>query len=407
MRQILYGESPARQTHTGTTGSVEKTGATFVLTPNPGANYLLFWSGLLDANTAATVTANMVNLTAGGGGFQSVGRTNGAIEKVPVGGMVVWNSGVLNTPQTWGLKQATANAGNTVGFQEATPASIEMTAADEFIYLGTAAGDITTSSNTYQTSGQLTFTPPTTGDYLILAYTVMLTPNQTDCCLRMFDGTNAWGVAEPTTSVNSGSYMPYFTIAQRTLPGGVPISLTLQMKTLTAVTMTTRRTCIVALRVDNGLSRVKQWEDRAASTTTSNSMQDKLSVGLSALNTSDTLVFMSMLTNGNTGATDHRVESYVNGATVGIPAVRRTPSAVPYLPYFKLFRLPVTARSNNLRLRYSSDGATTLTAQEASIAVLQSGGDDLYFGSKVPDIVRLGDNPVDRMYLGSTKVYGF
>lgn len=168
-RITSYAEAIARGFKT-TTGYTDRGTALITHTPSANAIVLYYWESVVDsASLAVSVKLRLYHDTAAIVLNETIFEPQDLTDKHKVSGFYVYTYGASPGSNTVSLEYETGTNGIEVGVQEARIWSLELTANDKFV-IGTDTPDSTTGTTLIDaTSGALTFTPGSVGDYLILA----------------------------------------------------------------------------------------------------------------------------------------------------------------------------------------------------------------------------------------------
>lgn len=167
-RQYYYQESLSRST---TTSTSDQTKVTLTFTPDANAVYLIVATALLDYwyynGTAYSCVARLKE-----DGAEVAQSFGGSLDGDPIPRFgacmaTILEAGASPSSVSYTLTYTSLTASYTAGIQDATIFAIRLESGDEYYYGGSAS--TSTNHPTYTTGGTLTFTPPSTADYLIFA----------------------------------------------------------------------------------------------------------------------------------------------------------------------------------------------------------------------------------------------
>lgn len=398
VRQYEYAESVTRSTFTGSTTFQDKVTLTF--SSVTGKNYLIMWGCTLDGSGAVTVNARLRNVTAGNNNG-TIGRAAASTDRAHMGGFE-YHTGT-GASQSFVVNYGTANAGNTVGVQDAWIMALEITSDDACVSTGSGS-DFTTTANSYGDHTSLSFTPGSSGDYLIIAMAQVNNGTGASASdVKLTDGTNSYGEAVNFYCGITSAYQVWGTMVKATLSGAQTWKI--QGKSTNGGTTTVRRGGIVALRLDK-FPNYFYAESRGSSTTTSSTFQDKVTLSPQTLfNTPHHAISMGILgVGGTTQVANSRLT--IAGTGSGNQQVR-TIVANGKVGHFKGIKYTPTAVSDTLKTQYSSDATNTASFTEASMFLFQTTADNFRRGSSRVDKVMRGSSVVTRIYRGATQAWGF
>jgi hypothetical protein len=399
VRTVEYAEDNTRATHTGNTSYQDKTSLTF--TPAANQDYFIYWGCTLDGGSGAvTVSARLRNDTTGTN-FASVGRTNATSDRTEMFGGFLYTSPVTPVATTFIVQYATANSGNTVGIQDAWIAIIEKTSVDVGDYT-TSPTELATTTNTYGDHTTITFTPATSGLYLIIAMAqVNSATSSTSSDIRLYNGTTAYGEATSFNCRNTGSYMPWAAVTVQTLSGSQTWKI--QGKSNNTNTVTVRRGYIAAIRLD-GLPYSQSSTSISNSTTSSSTHQDKISFTSAALaNTTHLAIFSGIM---EQGAWQTRHKYQLEGADI-LAEKLDTMSATSKHATFRMYKWTPTSATATAKVQFRSDGTNSTGYKDVNFFNLQLTDNKILVGGSRVDKLYVGSGTVARVYRGSNLLWGF
>jgi hypothetical protein len=297
VRKYHYAESLGTSTSSSIT---DTTKVTLTFTPDASSNYVYIWSCDVGGNSTAYDT--IVSLFNNAGSALAVTNVESADQTdwITVSGIAFETFGASPTSQNVTLKFKTENAVMISSIRNARIVAIKLTAAD--VYTENTA-DQTTTLSALQTAATLTFTPATTGNYLILG----------SCESR--GGTSAAAAVNSQLTYNSVGYSQsniivtdpsnYFSGLMQASVGSLTNTsktVTLQWATGGSGTSYCRRARILALRLDE-FSSSSIATANSGTTSTSTTYTNKVTSG--TLNTISGLYYLvigTAIAQGSTGS---------------------------------------------------------------------------------------------------------
>ena len=369
-RTFEYAESTGEST-TNSTSFVDKTTLTF--TPDDNSDYILFWSALIqEADATWRCQARLFDDTDSTELlFVESTRQDPTNDWQNIGGIAKETYGASPGSQTYKIQFRSITSARTVKIKEARLFAIKLVAADES---AVSEGDSTTTSATKQVKTTLTFTPGSTGDYLLFASAEFQNSLGGETRRADFDLNHGGTLYGDGGEQGQGS-SPWSTFVKLNLAAS---SQTFEIRFASGFalnTVTIRRARIVALRLDE-FDNSYYGESRGNSTTTSSSYQDKVTLTETPENLQH-LVLTGAL-HGSSGTGESRfvkaIEDAVDLAAETVQDPEFTTEDSQFLVVEK--RTP-TAASHTWKIQFHSESGTSVSIEEAAIAVLQleaSGG---------------------------------
>lgn len=313
-RKYSYAESLTTSTSAVTT---DTTKATLTFTPDASSDYLYIWS----CDVASTSISYDIRVSFNNNAGTALSATNvepaDTTDWITVSGIAFETFGTSPTSQSVTLKFSIENVAATASIRNAKIIAIKLTSAD--VYTENTA-DQTTTSSTYQTAATLTFTPATTGSYLILGSCESRSGSSVAAACSTQLLYNAVSYGQSDIIVNDVTN--YFSGMMQANVG----SLTNTSKTITmqwkngnnSTTVYCRRARIVALRLDEFTSS-SIAEASAESTTTSLTYTNKVSNPANTIAGLSYLVIGTAIAQGSTGSPTTLSSGYgisVNGTYI-------------------------------------------------------------------------------------------
>ena len=368
-RQFYYAESTGESTTTSTTYQ-DKTTLTF--TPDDNSDYLIIWSALIQTQSISANNGVKAKLDQGGTVLnEQPMQPNSVNDYVAVGGIKRVQFGASPGSQTFKIQYASVQtASHTVAIKEAKIIAIKLATADQY---AESEADSSTNQTTFQDKTTLTFTPSTTGDYLIIASAEINTSvGGGDSNVRILDpdgttGYNDFPIVDPNTAF--GSEMPWFGMVKLNL-SNISKTFKIQWNSNSAgVSHIIARARIVALRLD-GFDNNYYQQSRARATTTSAAYQDKAILTDTPLALNHVIFAVSGNDDSSTAA--QNFQQLIEGATVIAEDKFTNSTATTEIhPFFAMYSKLLANASTTWKTQYKSDGSATVGNQEAAIAVIQ------------------------------------
>jgi len=376
-RTYYYTEDLTRATTITTDFSVFK--ASFSFTPNGSKNHLVLWRCLLDVAAgggAFMAQARLRNTTDSVTyGTSKIALAQGASTAQSAGGMAIYTSTASPGSKTFRVEYAVSNASTTAGIKEVSILVLELGTNDKFFE---STGASSTSSASYVNKTSLSFTPPSSGDYLLMAHAVKTqSDGGTDCRVRFSNGTTDYVIPSLFYTV-TGDCIPYVQMVFATALSAAQ-SWTIDHFRLDGVgTTTLQEARIVALRLAD-FEHAYCAEDRTPHTTILATFANSASVAATALAVDHAVLACGIVDMSSTGQVTY-ASNKVNAGSGGGSDVGSAFSAVNgsvgfNKVWWEFRKRTETAVSTTWRTQYNRvSGTETPTHDENVIAVLQLGG---------------------------------
>jgi hypothetical protein len=267
-RSTEYNESLGEDSTTSATYQ-DKVAVTF--TPDASSDYYLFWSCLIiGGSTSEDVFTRLYNSTDAVvlAEQNQEHRTTGGTPYRTAHGIAKFTSSGSPGSTTFKIQYASEVGGTSSFIKQARLLIVKAHADDEYAEYLTAE---TTTSNSYvDTSCALTFTPATTGDYLIFSSADLKSSSSGDnYFLKLLDPAGA-AIGEMSCVNRDGTnFNPWTTMVRQNLTNSSK-TFKLQWHRTAAGTLTLQNQRILALRLDT-FDNEYYAEDRTRATTTSTS----------------------------------------------------------------------------------------------------------------------------------------
>lgn len=270
----VYAESLGISTYNADTNYQSKTTLTF--TAESGATYIILASWALGTsnsyNDGCAILYDETNLN-----ILSEQRIRSSTsQEWNPGGTSYYFTASLSAPITFRIKYKTLTTGTSVRIKNATLIAIKITTDDKVI--SSINRDIYDTDTNYQDKLILTFTPETTGNYLIISTCVFDGHNARVRCLSNTSG--PWGIDNDTYSVAdiygelAVKRQSYGAIKNFNLYGSTPAMFKIQYSTSDAEEIVgISYAYIIALKLDGFHNNV--WRSFKLRSTNSGSYKDK------------------------------------------------------------------------------------------------------------------------------------
>lgn len=275
-REHYYAEALTETTTTSTSYSDQ---VSLTATLSSGADYWIIFSAEINQSTNATADAKvrlyndtgaamlrelnleMKDQSATTGDYMSVS----GIDKITGTG----------SSNTWSLEFAAETSTNTVRCRNASIFILKVGAADQY---AESEGDSTSTSTSFTTKTTLTFTPASTGDYLLIASAALnldTTGSEPNC--RLANGGSYYGAMQ-LTNKDSTNYAPWNTAIKLNLAASSQ-TFTIEYSVTDGIGegATIRHASILAIRLD-AFANAYYAEDLTELSTTSTTFQDKVTL---------------------------------------------------------------------------------------------------------------------------------
>ena len=399
-RTTAYAESLGEVSKT-TTGFTDVVLLTH--TPNSNTDVLYFWSASMQVVSTADDVQFQVNHDTGSTvyaeGNIEAHESSSPVDYYAVGGVFVISYGASPGSQDISIEYASETGGVTVKAKDARIWALELGANDKFVNgSSTPQADSSASSFTDLTSGSLTFTPGSTGDYLILSSLEM---NGSTSTLGLFaldeDGAIPGDTAQVLLS-DTTTWLPLTTFDVINLDTS---SHTIKIKfdTNGAITWNGRRGRVIALRLSD-FEQSYTNENRTASSGSGTSYTTASSLNPTIVNAVKHVVLASWW-HGENSTTSSTYSQFTNGTTVFAENIYETQSGTSTIRKAPAVAYEATLAAGSgvtWSIQRKSETAIFSNIDETIIAILQieaAGGGTVY-GSTT----KLSANPLPILGVG-------
>lgn len=379
VRQNYYAESTGEST---TTSATYQDKVTLNFTPDASSTYYYFFCTMFRQSTNTTTDSQVkfINTTT------AVTFANPNVEPKDTSNYENHFSlgkedfGASPAAQTLKLQYA-SEAGATVAVKESRIAAIKADAADQY---GESLGTSTNATDVYVNKLTLTFTPATTGDYLIFAtaeHKCNIAAAENKLRLTVDGVTYGESIRESKDATN---WYTWSTMVKVSLSNA---SKDLKIDYLSVFTDTAsiRNARILAIRLDT-IDNNYYAESRGKSTTTSTSYQDKATLTQTPLNLEHIVFGAGMV--GGSDSTENSFMQLIEGATSKgeLTAEPTDGDAQQSFSYIQFYQATLAAASTTWKMQYKSEITTTTGISDAAIAILQTAATPIS-GTFVPRII--------------------
>ena len=371
-RQTYYAESLAESTTTSSTYQ-DKVSLTF--TPDANTDYILFWSaGVIEVSTTVSVFSRLYNSTDAvvlSEQNQENRTTSGSPYRI-TGGMAKFSAGASPVSTTFKIQFHDSDGASTAKIKNARILAVRVDALDAY---AESLSDQTSTSNTYEDGASLTFTPGSTGDYLIFA-TCDFNHGSTgdEMFIKLLDPDGSTSYCElQHVNRDAANYNPYFAMVKKNLTASSK-TFKLQVHRTSANTITLKNQRLYAMRLDAGFANAYYAEDRTRATTTSTTFQDDNSLTQST-NAADHLIFNCAGLDGTLNSESQQCQFLEDGNVMSGPFEARVNTSATYSYYYPLFiayKETLTAASHTWKRQFKTvTGTATAGINEDATAVLE------------------------------------
>ncbi len=371
-RQTYYAESLSESTVTSATYQ-DKVSLTF--TPDPNTDYILFWStDVIEISTAVSVFSRLYNSTDAvvlSEQNQENRTTSGSPYRFS-GGIAKFSAGASPVSTTFKIQYHDSDGASTAKIRNARLLAVRVDALDAY---AESLSDQAVTSNTYVDGASLTFTPATTGDYLVFATCDFNHASTADeMYIRLLDPDGTTNYCElQHINRDTANYNPYVAMVKKNLTNSSK-TFKLQIHRTSANTITIKNQRLYAMRLDAGFTNSYYAEDRTRATTTSTTFQDDNSLTQST-NAADHLIFNCAGLDGTLNSESQQCQ-FLEGATViqGPFEARVNTSATYsyYYPQFVAYKATLTAASHTWKRQFKTiTGSATAGINEDATSVLE------------------------------------
>lgn len=294
-RQFHFTESLGESTTTvaGVDGGSDKCTLTF--TPDADATYAIFCSAVVSSDSATADRFVGIDIWEDstlkyGAGFRPKEFTT----PQDWGGffaIVFYTAGSSPSPVSWRMNFYTNASGSTVRIKNARMTAVKLNDThDHYITNYSDASIASTTSSTLQTWDTLTFTPASTGDYLIIGFGCILPDdNGGRTKISLYDGTTDYGAFDSYHPDNEGGLTACFIKRFNALSGSKSYSIRFASPD-NAMWVGLMGAGILALRID-GFENVWEADSYTVASGTPTTYTDRLALSFTPAKAVKHLVF--------------------------------------------------------------------------------------------------------------------
>lgn len=353
-----------------TTSSSDQTKVTLTFTPLANTSYAYIWSAQVQAgstfNDVRVALKNGATTLAAG----NIEDANSA-DWHPMSGVVVEAFGASPTSQTITLVYS-AESSNTAQIREARIIAVALDAND---VSAEDTSDQTSTSTTFATALTLTWTPPSSGDYLVLgAMESRCQSTSGEVITKLVRSSTDYGTAtvrpKDTSNYVTGMHAVVFT----GLSGSQTVTMQFARSSTTSTTVNCRRARLVALRL-NDFDAYFHGRQGTRTTTTSASAQVRATTNTTTVAAVDTLVIGACVrdhnSTSNDALTDIATSAALVTATSQVPVSASTTIDLPAGMWAQAVLVTPSANATFTTRYYSGSSGTSTGIADAQIVALQ------------------------------------
>jgi trimeric autotransporter adhesin len=363
MARVIHSASEAARTTVASTTYIDKVVLNF--TPDENSDYCFLWSVLVDiAGTAQQVQVRLRHDTAAVDLAVQAKRVKDTTDVVSAGGVAFATFGTSPGSQTFSIEFSSSTT-ITSGAQQAYLTAFKLTANDKKVGVATT----NTTSSTPVAAATLSWTPSSTGDYVIIASAGLASASATTTSIRLTDGTTTYGLCDPISKSSFASAIHPWAHAVYApgLSGAQDWSVTCDSDG--SLTLTITDVYIVALRVSDWPA-FYQTADRARTTTTSTTYVTRSTLTQTTATGDHVQLAVSVVDMSSTSSSAlwrMTLDGVAPGESLREPAVTSAQS----IPEWRSTDGSLTAASHTWLTQYAAENNTAGIASSA-IIVLQA-----------------------------------
>lgn len=368
-RQYFYQESLAEAT---TTAATAQSKFTFTFQPDANSTYWFLCTGAFACSSQTSGHGGIVNFwwdegaVSFGYHFSQPKELTTPQDYVPFFALAKITVGASPPPQNITVMYWSQNAGDTTKIKDVRAIAIKADAADQY---AESVGTSSTASTSYQTKATLTFTPTSTGDYLVLAVANLEGPASAAARGRLnyVTGSATYG-DKPVYFRDGNDWLPFAVMEKLNLSNAAK-TFQLEYKSEAGSTIQIEDARILALRLD-AFDNAYFASNHSGQNTTSASDTDFLT-----LTATPQAVDHLVLATGAWGPASTTVSGYTNVAKDGSTVeewVREGVNTAGYMHAAMAQKLTVSNVSTTWKWRARAETAgTTINVGSLALAVLQ------------------------------------
>lgn len=363
-----YAESNATTTAAVTTWT-DKT--TLTLVPENNATYYIVASAVINSNgTLNDFRATLVNTTASTTLAEQVWDADATTEQYTFAVVATTTFGATPSPQVYKIRFATAENADTISVASARIFAIKKGANDQDAY---SDGNSTSANNVWVDKTTLTFTPATTGDYVILASLEgFSSPTGEPYAARLdIDGT---AYSEYTNINNDPDERNPWAIVKRINLSNTSHTIKIQFRNNDIATpsgnVTVRRGQIVAIRAD-AYQNNYYAEDETRTTNNTTTFNDKTTLTTTPL-AQPHVYFASGLFDDTTGGGEEGIIRFTDGTYNLFEGRQRSDSAsTSQMMYFTMYSTTTANVSTTWKTQWATQVNDVIGHKDSRISILE------------------------------------
>jgi hypothetical protein len=367
-RQIYYAESTAESSD-ASGAYVDKVTLTF--TPDASATYYIIASWLMQqlTSTIRYVAGKLIDSTGAATYNEFLHDTADVTEDYySCGALGIFTAGASPVSNDFKIQYKGENNAVTAKIKQARIIAIKSNASDQS---AASTGQSTTTSSTYQDKTTLTFTPASTGDYIILAAAEVLVGTAAkvvDVQLDI-DGTK-YNTALINIIDNATDAYMWAAVRRINLSNA---SHTIKIQYASddnATTVKIQNARIIALRADTFDNNYYD-EDTTRQTTASTSMTDTtVSITQTPQAVNHVLIAAGVL--DSSSATQDMYAQLVEGGVVQLgPHAEEVRATTNVYPFFFMYSKSLAASSTNFKLQFRAETSNTVGLDDGALSIIQ------------------------------------
>ncbi len=372
MVQTFYAEN---LTEASTTGTAWVDNATLSFTPDNNSTYFYFQSAALALTSTADDGKHQFLNTTSSVVFGAINaEAKDTSDYVPAFAVGVESFTTGHGTQTLKSQFSSEVSGTNTKIKEDRIVAFKKGSNDDH---AVSASDSTTTSSSYQDKINKSFTPGSTGDYLVIAFCdhrSSATGINTICCLDI-DGTIYGEAGHSVADVNT--YRAWGAMVKVNLTAAAH-TIKLKFKSNGSATATVNNAVIIILRLSD-FTNSYYAEDLTRETVTTNTFTTQANLTVSSPANQEHIVFACAQYDhgGTTTSTSVRLQE-VASSTVNFTEILEEPVSSAtnnVLCWFVAYRKALTAESHTWNIQHHNESGTIASGiKDKAIAVLQTGG---------------------------------
>lgn len=388
-RQNYYAESLSE---TALAGSSYTDKLTLTFTPDDGGTYFILASALLQSSSNAATRAfcRLLQSTSATTLQELINEPIVVGDYIAFAGLAVEAFGIGPGSQSYKIQFRNSDAVQTTRIKNAAAIAIKKDAADGSVE---SLSESTTTAATPQTKAELSITPASTGDYLIIAAADVIPGGSSaqDVIVDLdVDGAAQYGAFNRRRKDLSEAYYNWAAIARVSLSAAShSIKIRWRQETVNVPGVSIRNARIIALRWDR-FAAAFHAAQRTRSTTTNTSPQDFLTLTDTPA-AEDHLVIANARIDSDSAAQQAICDLAEDG--VAGAEMRQQPQDITNnSSFFALYRKTYAAASVDWTLRCRAATSNTVGMDEAVIAamelnVAEGGGPGVAVGMPIINVI--------------------